>query len=86
VTVLRYITEYRTATTYVTVPTYITEYRTATVTVPKYVTEYRTATMTVPAVLPGPTPESWLPLIIVLAVGLLIGLPIGYVLKRPQKT
>jgi len=70
--------------TTVTVPVYtITR---ETVTVPTYITEYRTVTMASPAVLLCLTPESWLPLIIVLAVGLLIGLPIGYVLKRPQKT
>ena len=61
---------------------YATDYMTATV--PTYVVEYRTATVTVPAVLPGPSPESWLPLVAVLAVVVVIGLPVGYALKRPQ--
>jgi hypothetical protein len=56
-----------------------------TVAVPTYIVEYRTATVTVPAVLPGPSPESWLPLVAVLAVGVFIGLPVGYALKRPQR-
>jgi hypothetical protein len=64
------------------IPTYITEYRT--MTVPTYVVEYRTATVTVPAVLPGPSPESWLPLVAALAVGVVVGLPVGYALKRPR--
>jgi hypothetical protein len=56
-----------------------------TVTVPTYIVEYRTATVTVPAVLPGPSPESWLPLVAALAVGVVVGLPVGYALKRPQR-
>jgi hypothetical protein len=39
----------------------------------------------VPAVLPGPSPESWLPLVATLAVGVVVGLPVGYALKRPQR-
>jgi hypothetical protein len=60
---------------------YATDYMTATV--PTYIVEY--ATVTVPAVLPGPSPESWLPLVAVLAVGVVVGLPVGYALKRPQR-